>query len=260
MSATPRPPMHTTRPLPARCTLLPTPALKLLIHGAHTAIINRRIVCVSGQSGCGKSVALDVLANDLTHRGLGRVVRVELFDSTTNKQVITQLLEAVTGERVNSRHTTADHALLLRKVLAEAPVILTIDEAQHAKISALQIVRQINDDATSRSGLVLAGIDLQAKFAKHPTLTNRVGAWSNFNPIDDDLIKTIRALHPTLARLSDAQITFIDDRFAHGTLRQWVVLLEWLTDTTNNGAPLDPKVINFALTIATGTAVNGAPR
>lgn len=261
VDATPRPPMRTNLKLGPGCALLPTTALRLLIWGAHTAITNHRIVCVSGQSGCGKTVALDVLANDLAARGLGRVVQIELFDSTTDKQVIAQLLAAVTGERVNPRHTTGDHALRLRKYLADEPVVLHIDEAQHASVQALQIVRQINDDPTSKSGLVLAGENLKSKLAKHTTLANRVGLQVNFGPIDEDQLgPTIRALHPALKDLSDAQITFINDKFAVGTLRSWVVILEWLIARTASSAPLSPNDINYALTAVSGAAVSGAPR
>lgn len=245
--------MSTTRPLPAGCALLPTEPLRLLVLAAPTAIENKRIVCVSGSAGCGKTVALDVLANDLTLRNAGRVVPVELLHSATDKQVISSLVTAVTGAPVLTRISAGDLSIFLRHLLAAERIILMIDEAQHASNRALEVVRQVHEDPTSRSGLVLAGLGLIERLAKQPTLDSRVGLRVKFAPVDDQqLIPLVQALHPLLRTLSAERIYQINDKFADGSLRHWTQVLEWLVAITPAGQAPGEEHIRQALALATG--------
>lgn len=227
-------PLTVSRPLPVDTTLITTEPLKLLLGAAPIALANRRIICLYGQSGCGKTVALDVLANTL---GV-RVVTVILDRGSTDKQVIEHLYQAVRGATgpVPNSVRRAEMMAHLRRLLAAGDTVLMVDEAQNASLRALELVRQLHEDPTSRCGLVVAGVNLAEKLEREEMLNNRIGLRVAFPPLTgDQLVSILGQLHPVLAQMPVPLLRATDDEYCHGQLRRWVEVLEWLLAVTDTG-------------------------
>ena len=248
-----------SRPLPANTTLVETEPLRVLLAAAPVALKNRRIICVSGDSGCGKSVALDVLKHQLDVP----VATVILDRGSTDKQVIEEIYKAVHRQPgpMHSSIRKAEMMAHLRSTLANEQVVLMVDEAQNASLRALELARQLHEDPTSRCGLILSGVNLSEKTAKEPMLHSRIGMHVTFHPLTDGaLIDVLRKLHPHLAALPDELIFDIDDSYCRGGLRRWVVFLEWLLAVTGDGTRKPGrKDVEKALTIMTSTAPQLTP-
>jgi hypothetical protein len=160
-----------------------------------------------------------------------RVVTVILDKGDTDKQVIEHLYQAVRGQTgpVPRWVRKAEMIAHLRSDLAGKDVVLMVDEAQNASLRALDLVRQLHEHPTSRSGLVVAGMELREKLAREEMLNNRVGLRVEFQPLTDTkLVATLHAMHPTFAAMSPALIQAVDDEHCHGQLRCWATFLEWI--------------------------------
>lgn len=249
-----------SRPLPHGSTLLATDPLKTLLAAAPAALANRRIVAVSGNSGCGKTVATEVLATRLRQR----VVFVALDRGITDKQVIETIYCAVAGNDtgIASRTRRAELMLHLRHLIAKAPLVLMLDEAQNASLNALELARQLQEHPSANCGLVIAGVNLDSKLEREPMLENRIALRVRFDRIhDEDLAGTLAALNPMLGAYPDQTLLAANAEYCRGELRRWAQVIEWLHKLGATGDP-DPvdvearrRKLEQALTLCTGRQV-----
>lgn len=219
-----------SQPLPAGCNLLTTSAIRRLAVGAPIALANRRIVCVSGPTGCGKTVALDVLANVLADAGK-RVVTVLLHRRLSDRQVIAHIYKAIHGIDGDLPASTRRDEIMthLRHDLAGSNIVIQLDEAQNASLGALELLRMLHEHPTAGCGLVVAGVNLDRKLAADPMLNNRIALRVRVEPLAGaTLTASLAELHPLLGSYEPHLLEAADRELCHGQLRLWTMLLEWL--------------------------------
>lgn len=235
-------------PLTPGSVLTLTEPLELLLGAAPIALANRRIICVDGQPGCGKTVALDVLANNLTRP----VVTLSLNGNLSDKQVIEHVYRAIQGG-CTSRLTRDNMMSALRQRLAGSELVLMVDEAQKASVKALELLRQLHDDPRTKCGLILSGANMQRLLAKEEMLESRVGLRVRFPRLDgNQLIPTVTAAYPVLASLEEWVLRETDRLYCQGRMRAWAEIYEWVRSKTNNGARVATRRdLEFALRLLT---------
>ena len=244
-------------PLPAGTALLALDPLKRLLATAPIALANRRIIAVSGNSGCGKTTAVKVLAARLRER----VVFATLDRRDTDKQVIEKIYNALAGTdtAIGSRTRRAELMLHARHLIAKEPLVLVLDEAQNASLDALDLVRQLQEHPSANCGLIISGVDLYPKLAREPMVDNRVALRVTFeNMTETALPGILAALSPELASYPPHTLLAANAEYCHGELRRWVQLVEWLHGL-RIGAATTPagrhKKLEQAVTIAASRPV-----
>lgn len=131
------------------------------------------------------------------------------------------IYEAITGAP-SPRGRAAD--LELRCAVA-APQLLIIDRAHSLSLTALQELAFLLELPASKLSLLLIGLEeLRARAAGLSLETRGVHQRLDAHT-GTPLLDTVRALHPLLARASDAQIKRVDKRYAHGLLGRWADFL-----------------------------------
>ena len=206
--------------------------LELLLIAAPIAMANGRIICVDGQPGCGKTVSLDVFANNLTRP----VVTLSLSGNLTDKQVIEHVYEAIQGGST-LRLSRDNMVSSLRQRLVGSELVLMVDEAQKASLKGLDLVRTLHDDPRTSFGLILSGVNMGRLLAKEEELESRVGLLVPFVRLTgDELVPTVTAAYPLLASLEGWLLRETDRLYCHGRLREWAEVYEWVRSKTNNGA------------------------
>lgn len=225
-------PTPTASDLAEHQNLVLTPQLNKLLLAAPVAIANRRIICIDGPTGSGKSLSLDVLASSTDTR----VVSVKLNDSHTHKGVVEELCKAIEPGVAVFEGYTRDLMAHLRARTSNADLVIMIDEAQKAPMRALELVRELHEHPTSRFGLVLAGVDIRRKVGREPMLKSRVGLCIPYARLHGDALVTfLRQMSPVWESYDAGLLQDTDDLSCQGDLRQWVILAEWVRSMTGNG-------------------------
>jgi hypothetical protein len=263
-------PAHATEFLPDGAALVITPELVELLAGAPVALGNRRLVVVDGQPGCGKSTAQAVLA-------AASPIRTAVFTVPTNKsghgrQFMERAHSAVAGRPVRNL-SQREHENTLAGLLAEEPMLLLIDEAQNAPLEVLRNLRTLLEAPGAQFAVALFGTGVLATIAREPMLHTWRGFTKTLGPLltphqllstpatkrdqvarRAQLLPTLAALHPRLAQTKPELLIEANRVHAHGLLRNWAVLLEWLLALHPGGDPFTREDL-----IAAVTAIDNDP-
>jgi hypothetical protein len=238
-------PAAATRFLPIGANLVETDPLRMLFLAAPSTLEDRRIVLVDGAPGGGKSTALAVLAAGFT----APMIKVVVYPQTTGMRFMEAVSEAITGTRTKA--TQRDHEDHLRRLLAETPRILAIDEVQNATINVLRSLRLIMEEPDAKFALVLCGSGVVTSVQRDPMISSWVGLTVKFDRIGtDDLRHQLDQLHPGFAAVPLSVLDAADAAYAHGGMRNWIVLLEKLLHHAK-GKPFTRQMFSDALTTMT---------
>ncbi|SOC47218.1 AAA domain-containing protein [Blastococcus aggregatus] len=257
-------PAHATEFLPDGADIVFTPELVELLAGAPVALRNRRLVVVDGQPGCGKSTALAVLA-------AASPIRTAVFTVPTNRsghgrQFMERAHSAVAGRPVRNL-SQREHENALGELLAEEPMLLFIDEAQNAPLEVLRNLRTLLEAPGAQFAVALFGTGVRANIAREPMLHTWRGFTKCLEPLltphqvmtapagraadlarRSQLLPTLAGLHPRLATTPARLLIEANRVHAHGLLRQWTLLLEWLLDLHPGAGPFTREDLIAAIT------------
>lgn len=230
-------------------TLVPTQPLETLLLMAPIVFQSRYIIAIDGPAGCGKTTAVTALVQDTSLP----VTSVSLDPRSSDKDVVKLLYTAVTGRSADGRMLRTEMLADLRTVLAGKDRLVVVDEAQHAGIAALEMIRTLHMDPTATWHLVLSGAGLEKHLTAERMLKSRVMHWAVFNPINtDDIADVLTQMHPVFGEI-DARHLEAGDRIAcRGVLREWVKTLRVMLALTDRGATPDRALLEQALTATTG--------
>lgn len=185
---------------------------------AHT-VAARGIVCVYGDPGQGKTVALYQALRLLPHRL--PVHRALVAVKPALPQLRAALLAAFSlpVKALTSRTDAADRALL--EALTE-PGVLVIDDVQRIAAPELDYLRLVADAPATRTSLVLCGAGAERTLARAPALASRVLTWQHIPRLDPAQVPgVLRLFHPLWHTATDADLLRADETCAHGNFRTW---------------------------------------
>lgn len=232
--------------------LVSTPPLDALLAMAPIALAAGYIVALDGPAGCGKTTALTALIKQLKKP----TVCVSLDPRSSDKDVVKLLHAAVLGRPVAARTLRVDMLSDLRNALTGSEKLVVVDEAQHAGITALEMIRTLHMDPTATWCLVLSGADLNHRLTSERMLKSRVMHWGVFNPLTpDELPGVLTQLHPLFAQLDPGLLVRADAAACKGVLREWVKVLIILQELDARSLPIGQAELEQALTATTGNPV-----
>jgi type II secretory pathway predicted ATPase ExeA len=177
------------------------------------------IVTLLGDSGHGKSFALD----SWLEQAPLPTFRLEPFANTTRRQLVADLLKAVSEEPESPGGTEYTLTLRLIEELAERPRLGAIDEAQWLTNQTLKAIRGIWMRPEVHLALVFAGgPEFEVRLDEEPMLkTRRVGT-VQFQPLREaEVLEHLPQYHPIYRDAAANTLRRVDRDYGNGCLRLW---------------------------------------
>lgn len=191
---------------------------------AHAAAVGA-VVCLYGDAGQGKTVALQYALSQLPHPARVRRVHVGVHPTVPElRRVLADALEL--GRRLPRGAGEADAVLVdaLRQ-----PRVLVLDEAQRLR-SALEFLRGLWDHPDTDTALVLAGAGSERALRRVPALASRVLTWELVPRLSPCEVTTVMAaFHPLWDDVTEADVAWVDEHVGHGNFRTWAKVTSHLT-------------------------------
>jgi hypothetical protein len=177
------------------------------------------ILVVTGLPGTGKTFAADRACAAL---GLP-VVKLHLADRARGNAVLRGLLKGLGRPSTALGDELLEDALEALKGLR---LVIYVDEAHLLNRAALRHLRWLFDQPETKFALVMTGVDFGDAFASAPELESRVARRVPFTRLGAaDLVPSLQAWHPILAKTDAELIKHIDRKYCAGNWRHWGHLL-----------------------------------
>lgn len=187
-------------------------------------IESRAMMCVYGDAGYGKTLAVNTCLREL--EPAEEVRRITFRSRPTARAVRYEIFAALGLQGDVPRHPSEfDH--LLKDALATRPRTLVVDEAQWLNSEAFEYFRYLWDDYTTELTIVfVGGQGCHKVLRKEPMLASRTFIWQRFTRLSPTEVREVIPLfHPVWETADLDDITFADEHAAHGSFRNWA----WLT-------------------------------
>ncbi|MFI2026450.1 AAA family ATPase [Streptomyces buecherae] len=222
-----------------------TPAVRSVLRTvAHAAAVGA-VVCLYGDAGQGKTVALQYALSQLPHPARVRRVHVGVHPTVPElRRVLADALEL--GRRLPRGAGEAD--LMLVNALRQ-PRVLVLDEAQRLPGPALEFLRGLWDHPDTDTALVLAGAGSERALRRVPALASRVLTWELVPRLGQREVATVMAaFHPLWEDVSADDVAWVDEHVGHGNFRTWAKLTSHLTAETygKSRAVVDRRMLERA--------------
>lgn len=203
-----------------------TPAVRSVLRTvAHAAAVGA-VVCLYGDAGQGKTVALQYALSQLPHPARVRRVHVGVHPTVPElRRVLADALEL--GRRLPRGAGEAD--LVLVNALRQ-PRMLVLDEAQRLPGPALEFLRGLWDHPDTDTALVLAGAGSERALRRVPALASRVLTWELVPRLGPgEVAGAVAAFHPLWEAVAADDVAWLDEHVGHGNFRTWAKLTSHLT-------------------------------
>jgi type II secretory pathway predicted ATPase ExeA len=174
---------------------------------------------IYGPAGSGKTFAA-ALAATQTH---SKPTRVQFPSRPTMLHVAQRLTRAITGAlppRHRNRFELSDELI---DALSDQPRLVIVDEAQWLNRECIEYLRHLHDHPDTRFALLLVGGDgCWEVLSREPMLRSRIYRHVRFAPLDlRTVLEVIPRYHPVYTEVPAEVIAEVDERYAHGTFRNW---------------------------------------
>jgi hypothetical protein len=196
---------------------------------AHAAAVGA-VVCVYGDAGQGKTVALQYALSQLPRPA--RVRRVQVGVHSSVAEVRRALAEAL-DLRGRLPHGAGEADAVLVEALRQ-PRVLVLDEAQRLSVSALEFLRGLWDHPDTDAALVFAGAGSERALRRVPALASRVLTWELVPRMAPGEVATVmQAFHPLWSQVADQDMAWVEEYVGHGNFRTWAKVTSHLTAETS---------------------------
>jgi hypothetical protein len=207
--------------LPAGAQLVGTSSVRAVAEAVGQAMAVQGAVCVFGDPGRGKTVAVRMALHEVPPGWRVTWVPVPVRPSVSGMRRAVFDALALPGR---FPHTSALADAAVAGALGEARV-LVVDEAQRLPVPCLEYLQSLWDDPGTRITLVLCGSGSERALARLPQLASRVGAWQEVPRLAAaEVAAVVTGFHPLWRTVPAPDLAWIDRSCAHGTLRRWAAL------------------------------------
>ena len=206
-----------------------TPVVESVVRTVVHAAAVGAVVCLYGDAGQGKTVALQYALSQLPRPAQVRRVQVGVHPSVA--EVRRALAEAL---EIKGRlpHGTGEADAVLVDALRQ-PRVLVLDEAQRLSVSALEFLRGLWDHPDTDTALVFAGAGSERALRRVPALASRVLTWELVPRLAQGEVATVmEAFHPLWGEVAGADMAWVDEYVGHGNFRTWAKVTSHLTAET----------------------------
>lgn len=178
----------------------------------------RAMAAVHGAAGTGKSFAVAQALIDIPARDW---VSMDFRARPTLRDVRQSLIQAL-GAGVSS-YAPFDADRSLKRVLAERPRLVVVDEAQWLNRECFEYLRYLHDTpSTCFSLLFVGGVGCYEVLRREPMLDSRLYAHLRFGHMSlNQVLAVIPVYHSLYEAVGDDVLALIDRTCAHGNFRNW---------------------------------------
>ncbi|MFE2424378.1 AAA family ATPase [Streptomyces hokutonensis] len=207
--------------LPAGAQLVGTSSVRAVAEAVGQAMAAEGAVCVFGDPGRGKTVAVRMALRGVPPGWRVTWVPVPVRPSVSGMRRAVFDALALPGR---FPHTSALADAAVAGALGEARV-LVVDEAQRLSVPCLEYLQSLWDHSGTRITLVLCGSGSERALARLPQLASRVGAWQEVPRLAAaEVAAVVTGFHPLWRTIAAPDLAWIDRSCAHGTFRMWAAL------------------------------------
>ena len=200
---------------------VPTLAMEEVQAYGHRVIELGEMMAVYGEPGVGKTFSVESMLDTSTVPW----ARIELIETVTAPQFARLVGEAVlqTTPHGQSPQILAE----VQDVLCAAPMVLWIDEAQHAPRSSIQRLRVMHFRPGARWTCVFSGFGIEDTLGSMPEVEDRMAAWLHVRPLTGtELLDALADYHEVFAATPDDLLLKVDQTWARGRWRRWGRILQ----------------------------------
>ncbi|MFJ3906247.1 AAA family ATPase [Streptomyces sp. NPDC090025] len=210
-----------------------TAQVAAMVEAVGHTVAARGMVCVFGDPGVGKTVAVQQALHLLPDRV--PVWRAVAAVKSGLPQMRASLLEALglAAGSLSRRAQPADRALgeALRR-----PGVLFLDDAQRLSPPLLDYLRLLWDEPGTAAALLLCGAGVERVIARAPALRSRVLTWHQVPGLDQErLAETLAMFHDVWEGADPADVGWADATVARGNFRTWAKITSHVYALTKRG-------------------------
>ncbi|MCX4869686.1 ATP-binding protein [Streptomyces sp. NBC_00825] len=199
--------------------VVPTKQLGTVTEAIAHTIAARGVVCVYGDPGQGKTVAVHQALRLLPRRIPVHHARVAVKPALPQLRAALLTAFGLPATALTNRTDAADRALL---EAFQAPGVLVIDDVQRIAAPELDYLRLLADAPTTQTSLVLCGAGAERTLARAPALASRVLTWQHVPRLETTQVPgVLRLFHPLWDTATDADLLHTDETRAQGNFRTW---------------------------------------
>lgn len=205
---------------------------------------------VHGVAGVGKTFSVE---HHLAARPDLETVWIDSMQRPSMLDIARELMFALTGAKPPGRRSDLVDELVT--LLSDKPRLVIIDEAQRLNHECIDFLRYLHDRRQTDFALILAGgNNCWQVLSREPMLRSRVYRRVQMRPLSDAAILAhIPAYHPIYDGVEAELLLWINDRFAHGVLRDWAAFTSTAAELcAEHGKPLDRGTARVAFTLHGG--------
>ncbi|WP_285551174.1 ATP-binding protein, partial [Streptomyces lavendulae] len=202
-------------------SIVTTRALLTARENIRAAIEARAMICIYGQAGRGKSLAVNTSLRELAPK-LTR--RIQFRSRPSTRDLRHELFHAL-GLQGRPPGQPIEFDRLLRGAL-EATHVLVCDEVQWLNGEGFECFRYLWDEPATQIAIVfVGGAGAHTVLCREPMLSARIFIWQQFTRLMPDEVLDVVPLFPPVWEDADpGGITFADGQAAHGNFRAWAQL------------------------------------
>lgn len=206
---------------------------------ATIAVKRLSTVAFIGDAGTGKTHALEQFRASCPIP----VITVTAQANPTRKELYEEIL-AATGTscgQLSARELRRE----CQELLEQHPRVLAIDECQHLPYLWHQQLRGLHDAPETQFALILSGGRSTARALKRdPQLWTRLQMRVDFRELTGaELVRTLSAFHPMLARTDEQVLLDLDAADCHGNFRNWSEIVDLAQAIQPGATKLTGKLI-----------------
>ncbi|MEU2225031.1 ATP-binding protein [Streptomyces sp. NPDC018347] len=199
--------------------LVSTRQVAAVVEAVGHTVAARGIGCVYGDTGLGKTVAVEQALHLLP--GRVPVWRAVVGVRPGLPQVRAALCEALGLPSGSLTHRAGPADQALAETLTE-PGVLFLDDAQRLSPPVLDYLRQLWDSPGCTAALVLCGAGSERALARAAAMRSRVLTWHQVSRLDtEDVPRTLGLFHPVWEDADPADLVRVDEQTARGNFRTW---------------------------------------
>lgn len=206
--------------------LVSTQQLSAVVEAVAHTVAARGLICVYGDTGYGKTLAVEQALRLLPRRM--PVCRALVAVKPALPQLRAALLTAfgLSAPSLTNRTDAADRALL---DALKDPAVLLIDDVQRIAAPELDYLRLLMDAPSTQTSLVLCGAGAERTLARAPALASRVLTWHHTPRLDSSQVSgVLRLFHPLWGVTADEDLLHADETCARGNFRTWAKITSHL--------------------------------
>ncbi len=199
--------------------LVSTRQVAAVVEAVGHTVAARGMCCVYGDTGLGKTVAVEQALHLLP--GRVPVWRAVAGVAPGLPQLRALLCEALGLQSGALPHRAGPASQALMRALAE-PGVLVLDDAQRLTPPLLDYLRQLWDAPGCTAALVLCGAGSERALARASALRSRVLIWHQVGRLElSQVAQTLTLFHPVWAQADPDDLARVDEQMARGNFRTW---------------------------------------